>query len=461
MGYDTIVVGAGHNGLVCAAVLAKAGQKVLVVEASDRLGGAAGTREFAPGFKVSGCAHLLHLMPQTLIDELGLSAKGFALARSAMPTTALSEDGPLAIGRDSHASLAHRSAPDAEAFPAFADALDRFGRTLFPIFGAPPPRLGTTEWEDRLAMLRLGWNVRRLGRKDMREFLRIVGMNVYDLLEDNFESPLLKGALGFDAVLGGNLGPRSPGSVFTLLYRLAAAGVAERQALALPRGGLGRLPEALAASARQAGALIRTESAVERIRIENDRVCGVTLTSGESIAANTVISSADPKTTFLQLLAAEHLDTGFVRRVTHLRTNGLAAKLHLALDRAPAFGGVASERLGTRLVLAPSLEYLERAFNHTKYGEYSREPSLEIIVPSVHDPALAPAGHHVLSAIVQYAPYTLVGGWEGERERFLESILTRLEEHAPGLRSSIVAVELLTPVDIESQFRIVGGHWHH
>src|SRR5579862_859358 len=460
MGYDTIVVGAGHNGLVCAAVLAKAGQKVLVVEASDRLGGAAGTREFAPGFKVSGCAHLLHLMPQTLIDELGLSAKGFALARSAMPTTALSEDGPLAIGRDSHASLAHRSAPDAEAFPAFADALDRFGRTLFPIFGAPPPRLGTTEWEDRLAMLRLGWNVRRLGRKDMREFLRIVGMNVYDLLEDNFESPLLKGALGFDAVLGTNFGPRSPGTVLTLLYRLAAQSGASG-GLAQPKGGMGGLSEALAAAARAAGAEIRTGAPVARILMENDRAQGVVLESGERIVAKAVASSADPRTTFLKLLGTEHLDTGFVRKVFHLRSRGLAAKLHLALDALPEFTGLDAASLGGRLILAPSLDYLERAYNHSKYKEFSEAPALEITVPTVNDPTLAPDGKHVLSAIVQYAPYELAQGWDAGRQRLADIAIGLIELHAPGLRERIVASELLTPLDIEREYGIAGGHWHH
>ncbi len=457
--YDCIVIGAGHNGLVCAAYLARRGRSVLILEAGAGLGGAAVTREFAPGYRVSACAHLVQSMPRRLIRELQLESHGLEFASESITTTALSSDGQsVSIGTD---TVEGGAAADARAFGTFQARLRKLAAALAGFIERAPPSLDAKNWSDRLAILRLGWQVRRLGRADMRELLRIAGMNVHDLLEEHFESPLLKGALGFDAVLGGNLGPRSPGSVFTLLYRLAAAGVAERQAPALPRGGLGRLTQALAASARQAGAVIRTESAVERIRIENDRVCGVTLASGESIAANTVISSADPKTTFLRLLGSEHLDTDFVRRVTHLRTNGLAAKLHLALDRAPGFRGVASERLGTRLVVAPSLEYLERAFNHTKYGEYSREPSLEIIVPSVHDPALAPAGHHVLSAIVQYAPYTLAAGWEGERERFLEAILTRLEEHAPGLRSSIVAAELLTPADIESQFRIVGGHWHH
>jgi phytoene dehydrogenase-like protein len=295
----------------------------------------------------------------------------------------------------------------------------------------------------------------------MRELLRIGGMCVYDLLQENLSTPLLQGALGFDAVLGTNFGPRAPGSVFTLLCRMAAAANAERMAPALPRGGLGALSNALAASARAAGVTIRTDAAVERIRVEGDRAVGVTLASGESISAGLVVSNADPKTTFLGLLGSEHLDTGFVRRVAHLRSRGLSAKLHLALDRLPPFRGLDGAALGGRLLVAPSLDYLERAYNHSKYGEYSAEPSIEITLPTVRDPQLAPSGAHVLSAVVQYVPYAVTGGWESARTRLIDGIVEQLDAYAPGLRRSVLAAELLTPHDIEQQFRIFGGHWHH
>jgi phytoene dehydrogenase-like protein len=459
--YDAIVVGGGHNGLVCAAYLARSGRKVLVLEAADRLGGAAATREFAPGYK-AGCAHLLHLMPQALIDELRLSAHGLTLAGTAMPTTALDDQGEaLPTGMAGLGALARRSAPDAAAYPAFARQLARFGRTLFPILGAAPPRLGTTDWSDWLTLARTGWLVRKLGKRDMREFLRIVGMNVYDLLEEHFESSLLKGALGFDAVLGTNFGPRAPGTVLTLLYRLAAESGAGDNAMTQPKGGMGALSEALAGAARAAAAEIRTGAVVSRILMDRDRATGVVLASGEEIRAKTVVSSADPRTTFLHLLGTEHLDTGFVRKVSHLRARGLAAKLHLALDGLPGFTGLGAEALSGRLILAPSLDYIERAYNNSKYGEFSEAPALEITVPTVNDPDLAPPGKHVLSAIVQYAPYALKAGWANERQRLIDLVIGQLERHAPGLRSRIIATELLTPVDLEAEFRMAGGHWHH
>ncbi len=451
--YDCIVVGAGHNGLVCAATLARGGRSVLVVEAQAQVGGAALTREFAPGFQVSACAHLVHQLRADLVRGLDLEAHGLKWAAKAMPTTALGGDGArLRIGEE--------LGSDAQAFSEYTAQMRRFAEALAPVLAAVPPRLGTTDWRDLVALAKLGWRIRRLGRGDMRELLRIGGMNAHDLLEEHFANPLLKGALGFDAVLGTNFGPRSPGTVLTLLHRLAGQAAAGA-GLSQPVGGVGALCEALARSATARGVQIRPGTPVKRILVDDDRASGVELESGERIGAATVISSADPKTTFLQLLGTAYLDTGFVRRVTHLRSQGLTAKLHLALDRLPKFVGISEADLRGRLLVAPSLEYLERAFNHAKYGEYSSAPALEITMPTLNDPTLAPAGKHVLSAVVQYAPYALKGGWLKERDRFTALCLDLLERCAPGLSSSVTGVELLTPADIEQEFRISGGHWHH
>ncbi|MBS0364731.1 MAG: NAD(P)/FAD-dependent oxidoreductase [Proteobacteria bacterium] len=453
-----MVVGAGHNGLVCATLLARAGRRVLVLEAAPQVGGAAVTREFAPGFRVSAGAHLLPAMSAPLGRELALHRHGLELAAASVPTVALAQDGQC-LPLDDDAALAARSPADVAALAAWRALQRRFAQALHPLLTGIPPRLGTQDRADRARLLTLGWKLRRLGRDDLRELLRVGGMCVHDLLEERFELPLLKGALALDAVLGTNLGPRSPGTVASLLYRAAVAPGAG--GAMLPAGGLGSFAQALARAARAAGAQLRTAAPVARVQVREDRVTGVVLEGGEEIEAPTVISNADPRTTFLRLLGAEHLDAGFVRRVSQIRSRGMTAKLHLAVDGVPPFSELPPQALRGRLLFAPDSDYIERAYNHSKYRECSEQPVLEITVPSASDPTLAPAGKSVLSIVVQYAPHEVQGGWQGQRQAFTQRILATLERCAPGLSPRVQAAQLLVPQDLEREFGNQGGHWHH
>ena len=452
-----VVIGGGHNGLVCAAYLAKSGRTVTLLEAADTIGGAAVTREFAPGFRVSACAHVLNMLDAGIRGELALGANGLEIASANLQTIALADDGNhLSISGDS-VSGAGVSEADQSALVEYRKRMGRFARLLGGLNKRPPPRLAVNNGGDLLSIARLGLDIRRLGKTDMNEFLRIAGINIYDVLEENFENPLLKGALSLDGVLGAHLGPRSNNSVLNALYRNSV----DQGSMALPRGGMGAVTSALGAAAERNGVSIRTSSRVKRIQIDGDRIQGVELDNGEQIAAAAVVSNADPRTTFFGLLGARHLEAEFVRRIDNIRMNGNAAKLHLALDRLPEFTGLAQDKAGERLLIAPDVTYVERAFDHSKYGRYSTEPALEITIPSVHDDSLAPSGQHVLSAVVQYAPYTLKEGWGTGKQAFLDQLIDLIGRYAPDLRQRVVASELLTPVDIEREFGMTGGHWHH
>jgi phytoene dehydrogenase-like protein len=373
-----------------------------------------------------------------------------------MKSLALAADGNHLMIAGDLLQGANISSDDQAAMKEFRRFMQRFAEIFNKLNNRIPPRVGTKNRSDLLGLAKMALNIRMLGRDDMREFLRIAAINIYDILQENFDNPLLKGALSLDGVLGTNLGPRSNNSVFCALHRLSGL-----QGMALPRGGMGAVSAALAAAATKQGVTIRTSALVSRILMDGDRVSGVELEGGEQINAGTVVSNADPKTTFMELLGARNLEAGFVHKIRNIRMRGNAAKLHLALDSAPEFKGLNQNLLIERLLIAPDMEYVERAFNHSKYGEHSIKPVMEITIPSLQDDSFAPPGKHVLSAVVQYAPYHLKEGWSEAKAAFTDRAIDLLALYAPGIREQIIHTELLTPVDIEREFRITGGHWHH
>jgi phytoene dehydrogenase-like protein len=460
--YDAIVIGGGHNGLVTAAMLARSGRRVIVLEAGDELGGAARTEEFAPGFRVSAMAHVLNRLHPDVMKALKLDAGRMGLDEAPLPTVVLDpKNGPVVLHGGYGERIDGLDTAEAEAWAGLRALLFRQAAILKPFLSRRPPQLGNLSRADFGALGFSALALRRLGKDDMREFLRMVLMNVADVADEHLADDRLKGLLAFDATLGSHLGPRSPTSLLGLYYRLAgeAGGTAGGQLL--PAGGMGAVIAELARSATSAGAALKTNAAVGRILVENGRATGIVLETGEEIRAATIVSGINPKTTFLDLVGPRDLDIGLVRKVSHIRTGGDAAKLHLALDGVPEFTGLSAANHHGRLVIAPSTDHVERAFNPAKYGGFSLEPAMEITLPSISDPSIALDGACVLSAVIQYAPYRLKEGWDKGKPKFLEIVLDTLDAYAPGIRKSMRHAELLTPADIETRYRMPGGHWHH
>lgn len=450
--FDSIIIGAGHNGLVCAAYLAKAGQSVLVLEASGSVGGLARGREFHEGF-TAPVAHSVNHFSGKVSRELELRGHGFDPFDTRPALIGLSPDGQHVTVKDGEA--AGVGANDAAAYRSFSAQMQRFADALEPFWFRTIPRAAPGPLSDLKTFARLGLKLRLLGRKDMREFMRVASLPARDLVDEHFDHELLKAILCWDGLIGSKMAPRSPNNaVLPMLYRLAG-----RQA-GTPAG----LITALESAARSAGAQVRAGAPVDRIAVEPGsnglEARGVILAGGERIEADRVISSADPQTTFMRLTGIEHLEIQFTNRIRRLRCEGYVAKLHLALSGLPAFTGLDSP--GGRLIIAPAMDAMEFAYDEAKYGERPTRPVMEVVLPSLQDAALAPAGHHVLSAHVMYAPYRLKSGWDdAARDALREEAINTLAAYAPGIQKQIVHSELLTPVDLERQYRVSGGHWHH
>ncbi|MEX2125230.1 MAG: NAD(P)/FAD-dependent oxidoreductase [Woeseia sp.] len=452
---DAIVVGAGHNGLVCAAYLARAGKKTLVLESAPGPGGMAGTRSIRGGYHFPGLVHVAYPFAPGIRRELELDRHGYAPG-APINTTSLAGNGRhLSFG---NAGISGQDVPraDADSYPPFRNRYLSFARAMQPLFDSSPPRLKETPFRDKWTLMRLGWNLRvKLGRDSMYELLRVAGINMHDVLSDTFVDDRLKGAIAAEAILGSAMCPRTPGTVLTWLQWLQGA---LNGPLSIPSSGS---MQALASAAEAAGATIRHRAAVRRILVEAGRATGAELASGEKLAADLTVSGVDPRSTFTELVGLPQLDAMFGNRVGQIRGSGVVAKLLLALRDKPAFRGLPEPELGNRLLVAPSLRYVEHAFNASKYGEYPEQPVLDIAIPSLGDTDLAPAGHHVMSVNVAFVPYDLREDSEARKSAFTKRVIALLDEYAPGIESLIVEHQFLSPRDIEADYGAMRGHWHH
>ena len=488
--YDAIVIGGGVNGLTCAAMLGQAGLRTLLLEQRDVVGGCAAEYELAPGFRVPALAHRTGPLRADVVEQLHLTQHGLWLTPQPIRCTALSPDGRalpvLANGALASEAIREWSTRDAAAWPDFTRSLARLGHVVGSLFTRISPDMDDPGTHDLWTLMRTLRAFRALPKDDAWRLLRWGPMAVADLVSECFETELLRATVAADGLLGAMMGPWSAGSGLQLLLHEANASVGVTRDADVV-GGPAAVATALRRAAERHGVEIRTGVAVQQVLVRADRAVGVALTSGETLQARSVVSGVDPKRTFLSLCDAEHLPPEFLWRIRNLRVRGTLAKVNLALSELPAFTGATRQMLASRVRIAPDLEYLERAYDHAKYGEWSRHPWIEFAIPSIADPSLAPAGAHVLSAYVQWVPASREGTADGNRQTadaagprypesgvrppesavrtdsdsVLEATLATLDEYAPGLRAQVVQAELITPADMERGWGLTGGHIFH
>jgi len=466
---DIVIIGGGHNGLVTAFYLAKAGFKPLVLERRPQPGGAAITDEFHPGFRCSTLAHTAGPIRPDIVRDMLLEKHGVKFITPEVSVVSLSPDGrALTLYNDANKSaqeISKFSQKDASKYSEFQQSLAKMGKVIGEALTLAPPNIDDPSKGDLWGMLQTGRALRKLGKKDLYRLLRWGPMAVADLAAEYFETELLRGTIAARGIFGTFLGPWSAGSSLVLLIRAAGdshpAGSAHFAA-----GGTGAITAAMASAAKAAGAEVRTNADVIEIRVKDGVATSVVLSTGEEITAKAVVSNADPKRTLLKLVDPTHLSPDFVQKLQHYRTPGTVAKVNLALAGLPKFsalnGASDNTALSGRIQIGHEIDYLERAFDDSKYGNFSRAPYLEVAIPSVSDPSLAPAGKHVMSIYMQYAPYKLKGGdWESQRAALGETVVKTLAQYAPNLPELILRHEIITPQDLEDVYGLTGGHIFH
>ena len=463
--YDAIVIGGGVNGLTCATLLAKQGVRTLLLEQRAELGGCAAESEIAPGFSVPTLSHATGPVRRDVVEELQLYLHGLKFTDTAIEMSALSPDGrALALyadGGKTAEGLKSWSVKDAARYPLFQASLQRLGALIASLFTNSPPSVDAPSARDVFALMHTLNDFRSLAKDDQWRLLRWGPMAAADLVSESIDTELLRATVAADGIFGAMLGPWSAGSGLQLLLSSA------NRALAWPAGPLVAggpiaFARALEAAATRFGVEIRTGCQVARIEARDDRAVGVTIDGGEHIESRAVVSGVDPKRTFLTLCDAEHLPPDFLWRMKHYRSRGTLAKVNLALSALPSFAGATRHMLAGRVRIAPDIDYLERAFDHAKYGRFSTAPWVEFTIPSLTDPTLAPPGAHVLSAYAQFAPYHLRNGnWDTQRDALGDTVIKTLMHYAPDLGSLIVERQTITPLDLERGWGLTGGHIFH
>ncbi len=464
--YDAIIIGAGHNGLVTAAYLAKAGRRVLVLEQRPVIGGAAVTEEVFPGFKFSVCSYVVSLFRPHIIRELELTKHGMQLIPLECSFTPHLEGPGLVRWSDANRTrreVSRFSQKDAEIYPEFALAMSKMSFFVKHIIDSPPPEVGSIHPNELSQLMRLVGHLRDLGPDMMELHAQLLTMSGVDFLKMWFESDALLAPMSCSGIIGTFLGVHSPGTAYVLLHHYMGEIDGAFRSWGFSKGGTGGVSQAIANAAQAHGATIRTDARVASVVVRNGRAKGVVLEGGEEIDAKVVVSNADPRRTFLTLVGEKHFDAPFVEQVKRYKYRGSSGKVNLALDRFPDFTCRPGDGVHVRgdIAVAPSLEYLERAYDDAKYGDFSKRPYLNVVVPSLVDPSVAPPGKHVMSIFVQYAPYNLKEGadtWPSRREEFGDTVVDTLAEYCPGLKDSILHRQVLTPWDLEHEIGLTEGN---